>query len=483
MPYGKVIMLVMLAASLCAQQPTLRKENPNQKVIRDPVEYHAYVTALNIKDPGEKGAAMEAFARNYPNSVAYVDAMEQAMAAYQQAGNQAKVLATGRHILATRPHNVRAQAILVAIDRTIAANGGPEAQNAMKEACPYAIRGIEELARWQRPENMTEADFEKLLNQVTDIFYGAAGFCSLQNKDYNNARTYLEKAVKTDISNFQNVYQLSVADLEMEPLDSNGFWYCGKAINVAERQGNTQAVSNMAVYCKTKYNRYHGSEDGWDGIVSRSATENAPPAGSLVSRKPTPAEMAVQAVEKGGSLSFPDWEFILQYRDASPANRDAANKLWQAIQAQQKNGQTKIKLPSVKVVSSANDRVYGAVTDDNQRNNHPDLLVMMQKTISRPPAAGSMVEVIGVAQDYTLNPFLLTMVQGELPGIKPAASTQLSEADLEKLLHGGVTPKRATELVKQKGVSFVLDDATEARLRKAGATDELLLAIATVKKQ
>jgi len=71
------------------QQPAAGESQANvptsQKVIKDPAEYNAYITALNTTDPAAKGAAMEAFVAQYPNSIVKIDALEQAMGAYQQA--------------------------------------------------------------------------------------------------------------------------------------------------------------------------------------------------------------------------------------------------------------------------------------------------------------------------------------------------------------------------------------------------------------
>ena len=53
-----------------AQQPAAAGQQANvptsQKVIKDPAEYNAYITALNTTDPAAKGAAMEAFVAQYP---------------------------------------------------------------------------------------------------------------------------------------------------------------------------------------------------------------------------------------------------------------------------------------------------------------------------------------------------------------------------------------------------------------------------------
>src|ERR1700736_64503 len=109
------------APAPAAQPPATGDQQANvptsQKVIKDPAEYNAYITALNTTDPAAKGAAMEAFVAQYPNSIVKTDAQEQAMGAYQQAGNQQKVEQIARQILQSDPNNVRALAIVVFIER------------------------------------------------------------------------------------------------------------------------------------------------------------------------------------------------------------------------------------------------------------------------------------------------------------------------------------------------------------------------------
>src|SRR5260370_31272091 len=139
-----------------------------QKVIKDPAEYNAYIAALNTPDPAVKAAAMEAFVKQYPASIVKIDALEQAMAAYQQAGNAAKVLDGAQRIITLDPGNVRALAILAYLKR---AAGTPEPA---KESLAYAQRGLDGLTRWTIPEGTSEADFQKLRTQRSLISYGAA---------------------------------------------------------------------------------------------------------------------------------------------------------------------------------------------------------------------------------------------------------------------------------------------------------------------
>lgn len=388
---------------------------PGQKTIKDPAEYNAYMTALNDVNAPTRGAAMEAFAQKYPQSVMFTEALEQAMSAYQQAGNQARMLETARKLMAATPNHVRALAIIVAIDRG-AATGGD--QNALKEGCIDAQTGMKLMASWIKPEGMNEGDFEQLRKQISDIFYGAAGFCALQSKDYASARAYYARAFQLDPTSLQDIYQFAVAGLEAEPIEADGFWYCAKAIAMARRASNLQAASSMSAYCQAKYKRYHGAEDGWSDIAGDVARQDEPPAkfASQIKKALTPAEMAVQAVEENGAgnLGMADWIFILQHRDASAANKDAAEKVWGTIQSKEQNGQTKLRIPSVKVIAVNAESVDAAITDEAKAANRAEIRVMLGKLSGQATAVGATIDVIGVITAYAPQPFLFTMEQGEL---------------------------------------------------------------------
>jgi tetratricopeptide (TPR) repeat protein len=395
----------------------------NQKVIKDPAEYNSYIAALNTQDPVQKAAAMEAFVKQYPQSIVLTEALEQEMAAYQQAGNGEQVEATAKRLLQLMPNNIRALAIIVALDRAKATNGD---QAALKESCTYAKTGLQQLPAWQKPESMGDAEFKRVNSQMSDIFNGAAGFCALQAKDYAGARSFYEKAVQIDPTNLQDVYQLALADLESTPMEIKGLWYCSKAINIAQQNASArQAVPAMTNYCKSKYRKYHGTNDGWDQVVA-AATQNTLPADFNVTPAPTAQELACKVVQDNdpSTLSASDWEYVLQYRDSgAPCNKDAADKVWAAIQAKQKDekGETaKLKVP-VKVISSTADTVEAALTEDNQQANKADLHIVMAKPLAKPPAPGATIEIVGNISEYTPNPFMFTMTGGELPAAKPPA--------------------------------------------------------------
>jgi hypothetical protein len=180
----------------------------------------------------------------------------------------------------------------------------------------------------------------------------------------------------------------------------------------------------MVAYCKAKYKRYHGGEDGWDQFVASTANENALPTdlATRIKPAPTPCDLAVQAVQQNdpASLSFSDKEFILSKANCSPANKDAADKVWQSIQTLEKNGEARLEIP-VKIISVAptKDSLDAAISDDNQAANKADVHVILEKALTgAPPAPGTMTKVTGVLTNYTPDPFMFTMEKGALPAEK-----------------------------------------------------------------
>jgi tetratricopeptide (TPR) repeat protein len=401
-----------------AAKPAKKATPPpaDTKVVKEPAEYNDYLSALNIADPAIKAAALEAFLGKYPASTAKTDALEQAMAAYQHAGNTAKVEETATRLLEIKPGNVRALAIVTYLRRGRATQGDA---TALAELAQGARRGLDALERWTKPADVSDEAFAAMRKQMTAIFNGALGFATLQAKDYPSARRYYQLAFASDPNNLQDVYQLAIADLQAEPVEVDGLWYIAKAISLAK--DNEAAQQRIGEYGKARYKKYHGSEDGWQELLAAAVGQVAPPPdfAKRIKPAPSPADMAVQAVRENdpASMSFSDWEFILNHRDASPANKEAAAKVWNAIQALQKNGTARLKIPA-KVVTSTKDTIQAAITKENQKDNKADLLVVLKAPLANPPPPGTTTQVIGVIVDYQANPFLFVMRDGEVPGAK-----------------------------------------------------------------
>ncbi len=264
-----------------------------QKTIQDKAEYAAYTAATNTQDATARAEALEAFVQQYPKSVVLTDALEEEMAAWQTAGDSKQVMKVAKRLLAADQSNIRALGIVVALDRMNAAAGDNASLNEMCQL-PHP-GGMLAVPMWRQPANMSPVDYNSLSKLLSDIFIGAEGYCAVQEKNYSQARDWLQRALKMDSTNVQDTYQLAVADLESTPVDANGFWYCARGIYLAESSRRSSGcVASMTAYCKAKYTKVHGADDGWDTLLASVADEDTPPSDFAAKIKPAPAAQAPQ---------------------------------------------------------------------------------------------------------------------------------------------------------------------------------------------
>ncbi|MGB7217790.1 MAG: hypothetical protein WBD07_03180 [Vicinamibacterales bacterium] len=258
------------------------------KVIANPEELAAYTAARAITDPRMKAAALEAFARTYPDSLVKIDALEEAMAAYQQLSDRTQIERVGRLVLSVDAENLRALTAVIPLERAriTAGNGAVQLLNQLRD---HAALGLAALPNWTKPAGMTDAEFTRLASQMSLMFAGAAGFGALQARDYAAARSYYASAVTLDPSNLENVYQLGLAQLNVQPIDVTGFWYLARAAFLARTAGAGRAEVDAAVNSgKGQYQRFHGRTDDWDTLVAATAAAQMPPGDFAARIAPVP---------------------------------------------------------------------------------------------------------------------------------------------------------------------------------------------------
>lgn len=415
-----VLMSAVAAFDLAAQ---------DRSNFQNPAEYNNYMAALNTRDPAKRAAAMEVFAAWYPGSAVRLEAYEQAIAAWQAAGQPDKADVIAGKLLQTDPDHVHSLATRVYAGRIRAGQGD---QASLAKLVPTAEHGLVALTKWQKPVSLTESAFARTRQQMSAVFNGALGFAALQAKDYDKARRCYREAVAAEPDSLQDVYQLAVSQLEGSPLDALGFWYAARSIVIARAVKNEAAATDIDRYVRSRYRVYRGSEEGWKEIVARvAAGERTPPANFVKSipRSLTPADAAIVVVEENdpGSLSFADLALVLRHRDVSPANKRAAEKVWKAITDKQQGGSKRLKIP-VTVLSATPDVIEAAITDEAQAAKTADLHVAMARPLAPLPAIGARIVLIGTVSDYRPQPFQFTMTGAELAEESmPVAGGQCAE--------------------------------------------------------
>ncbi len=383
-------------AQAAPQQPQQKKE------IKDPAEYNAYVGAVQQTDPNAKVSGLESFLQQYPNSVMKEDALELLMATYQQTGNNAKTEEAANRVLQANPNNLRALALL-AYTKRAAAESGQNAQQNLTQGAQFAQQGLQALNTAPKPEGMSDADWQKLKTQTSDIFHGVIGLAALQNKDYKAAQENLLIAVGDNPNNLRDVYPLSLAFLEDKPINPQGLWFIARAVGLSN--GNADIVK----YGRSKYVKYHGSDQGWNELVAQAKTTPAVPQGFTVAPAPPPPSPAQQAADLVAKtpvkdMSFADWELIL-----SSGNQQAADQVWNTLKG------VPLQLKA-QVINATRTRLELAASQDDIDAKRADLVLDMAAPIPLRdmPKVGLEIAVEGIPVSYTPNPFVMTLSKGVL---------------------------------------------------------------------
>jgi hypothetical protein len=387
-------------------------------VIKDPAEYNAYVGAIGQKDAAQI-SGLEAFLTQYPNSIMKVAALQTLMQDYQQAGNTPKTIDAATKLVAADPTNERAMFLLAYYDRLKAQGGDPNAAQLLVEAKKYGQMGLDGLPKFTKPDSMSDADFQKMKDQMTGVFNAALGLAALTDKDYDTARKDLRASVDNSPDfqkDFSVVWPLALAyagptppDPKLTPDPINAIWYAARASTLAP----PQAQPGIEKYARGLYVKYHAGDDGWADVLAQAKANQVQPAGFTIKPAPTPSEQAHNMVvaTPPDKMDFATWEFVLA--NGSQEDQDA---VWNAIKGKP------VYMNGTVISATATEFDIAASSDDIDAKKADITLTFEEKVPLRLiPKAGASLDFQGQPASYTPNPFMMTMEKGLLPKPKVAA--------------------------------------------------------------
>jgi len=380
--------------------PTQKKE------IKDPAEYNAYMGALGQQDNAAKISGLEAFLTQYPNSVMKEDALELLMGAYQQAGNSAKTMDTAQKVLQANACNLRALALLTYTKRALAEAGGTGAAQNLTDAGQYGEKGLQCEQTAVKPDGTSDADFQKLKTQTAIIFNGAAGMAAFAAKDYAKAQQYLRASVEGDPTNLRDVYPLALAYLAAGPTekDVDGLFFIARAASLAQGAGKEQ----IAKFGKSRYTKYHGSDEGWSDLMAKAATATSP-AGITITQyvPPTPADQCADLVKskKVEEMSFAEWQLCL-----SEGKQEDSDKVWTTLKGKPLQMVAQVmSIDSPKLLKLA-----GSSDDIDAKRSDIELNFAAAIPKTDMPKEGADLQFEGTPVSFVAKPFVVTMNDGAL---------------------------------------------------------------------
>jgi hypothetical protein len=451
-----------IACSPLFAQASQGANNCSQITIKDPAEYNAYTNATSQSSPAAKAEGIEAFLTQYPNSVAKGQMLEALMGAYQATGNVPKTLDAAKRLLQAEPNNLRALTFVVYLEH-LQANGN---QATLDDAATVAQQGLTA----PRDTCMTQADYDKLKDTATPVFYGAIAADDTAKKDFKDEidayskelQSYKDPAQTTVVPALLDTYYLGNAYLQLDPKDlKDAIWFLTRFSQFAQppykQQGEAAAEYwYKKLHCAPNDAPCNATPPKGFGDIQQLAAVPAnvfPPATYDITPAPpppSPADLAHQAIVSttgcAGVTPVPppatpasaaaapaEAPAAAPAASATPAASaptpctDALRKsigladeefiLANGDQQDQQliwsimNGVT-AEIPGV-VVSATTSSVQLAVTQDAQQSNTADFTINMKAPLKTAPTAGTKVTYIATFDSYTQKPSMIILKDGE----------------------------------------------------------------------
>ncbi|MGA9978085.1 MAG: hypothetical protein WBQ08_05580 [Candidatus Sulfotelmatobacter sp.] len=392
------------AAPAAQAQPAAPQAS--QPVIKDPAEYNAYVGAVGQTDPTAKISGLEAFLTQYPNSIMKTQALEILMVTYQQTNNVKKAMDAATRLIQADPNNERALFLLAYFDRIMAQNGDPNAKQLLIDAKKYGQQGLDDLAKFAKPAGTSDADFQKMTDQMKVEFHAAIGIAALQDKDYATTITNLRAAVDATPQDFSLVYPLALAYLSQPTPDyQNGIWFAARSAAISPPQAEAQ----IEKYAHSQYKNFHQGEDGWAELLA-AAKANGPQV--PIKPPPTLAEQAhtMAIATSPDKMDFAQLEFILG--NGAQADQDL---VWNAIK-----GKVLVLGGTVIKATATEFDIAGSLDDIDAKKADITLTFEAPIPVRLIPKEGASIDFTGEPSAYTPNPFMMTMEKGLLAKPKTA---------------------------------------------------------------
>lgn len=394
------VVLFLLAAALTVPA------SAQTKTIKDNAEYNAYANAMSINDPKQKVAALEEFLTQYPNTIIKEEVLDLIMNTAQTAGNVPLMKSAAERLFDMNAKNAKAAFVLAYLNMTDADRlTGDPAKNALATARKYAEACLANLDSYS-PAGVAPDALKQQKALFAQICNTAAGRSALATNDLPAAQKYLRAAAEASPNDVQILYPLSLAYLQDKKNDESmrqGFWFIARALNLVAN--NPAAVKQIGDYAKAKYKFFHGSDEGWDQVMAKAATGGMPPADFTVVKyvPPSPEEQVQKLLNEtpAEKMDFGLWIFCLT--NGTQAQQD---QVWNVIHGK--------AVPFLaKVITATPDTLTLAVSLDGFDNNTPEVTVTMEPALKTLPEVGAQIKMQAVAQSYVLNPFMMTLTQGE----------------------------------------------------------------------
>jgi tetratricopeptide (TPR) repeat protein len=261
-----LILLVLAAGTGVSQTAPLKSE-------RD-----AYEAAIHCKKVQDRTKGLDLFLETFPSSTLKEAALESLARAYYQSGNLSKLQEALERLLRVNANSLYG----------LTAKGelrllGCDSGNCEQEMASLAENGFRVLNSGTKPDYVAEVEFERQKTESARVFHNLAAVAAIEQHDYQTAQEHYVTLVESEPNNLGFVYPLALTYLNSSPPDnSKGLFFLARAAALSP----ANARKRLEDYGRARYEKYHGSAQGWPEVLRMAKANPQLPLGFTVAPAP-----------------------------------------------------------------------------------------------------------------------------------------------------------------------------------------------------
>ena len=379
-----------------------------QKNWKDRAEYDLFEAITKDTNPQSRLDKLNQWKDKYP-STDFIDQRRTLFLTTYAALNQAQnALTAAKEILAADPKDFTALYYVTLLTPQIPAvtqkpATADQLEDAQKAANGLLNGGLDtQFAADKKPANVTDDQWKKARTDIEAVSHTTLGWVAMQQKQYEGAEGEFQKSLSINPNNGDVDYWMGtvIAGEKKPEKQAQAFYYFARA---AAYDGpgalNPQGRQQVMTYVKNAYQKYHGSNEGFDQLL-QTAKNNPTPAPDFKITSIVDIEKAkIEAEEK-----------------AAKENPQLA--MWKGIKAQltgaegEKYFESSMKgalLPtfSGKVVSMEPATRPKTVVLAVEDAATPEVTLKFETALPGKVEPGTTLSFEGVPDSYTANPFMV----------------------------------------------------------------------------
>lgn len=250
-------------------------------------EYNAYMKAHSETDNQQKIKLLDDFASKYPSSALNIYIYSDYYNTYYNLKDYPKTIQYIDKLLGMGDQIDQTSAFRTRLARAQTFLSGaslPELQapDQQTKARDQAQQGLKDLAALKKPDNVSDADFDKQKQQITGVFDSVIATADYNLKDWNASADAYKTLIATDPTDAGAWSRMGISLLQENPPQTmDGYWALAHAISMLKPPGDQQ----IRAYLHNQVLRYQ--QVGCENLVDDEINQMVTMAGTAPERPST----------------------------------------------------------------------------------------------------------------------------------------------------------------------------------------------------